>query len=495
MVKTVIGDDMDITNSLDKNIKYIKDTFKGADDIIFREFKSGNKNCFMVYTDNIVSSDTIENAVLTNIMIRSTQNYNINSMNEDAVSVGETKKVYTFEEVFDAVLLGDTAIFTDSDNSALVISTKNWPSRGVPKAENEAVFQGPNDAFTEQGSTNTVLVRRRIRDTALKVKRMHCGKRSKTDVAVLYLKDVAKDELVQKVITQLENIDIDAVFDCGYVQQLIEKNIVSPFPQLQMTERPDKAASAVLEGRVVILVDNSPFAIMVPAGLNMFFQASEDYYERWEIMSLLRILRFIAAFISYSLPGLYIALTVFEPNMIPAQLALKIAEGRANVPFPTLVEVLIMELAFELLREACIRLPSSAGSALGIVGGIIIGQAAVEAGIVGPAVVIIAATAGICSFAIPNTGIVASFRLIKYFVIAASAFFGMFGFFMAQLLILSHLSMLESYGMPYLFPFCSAEAGGYSDLKDSLIRVPLIFMKKRPAFAKQETDGGKREEK
>jgi spore germination protein len=154
-----------------------------------------------------------------------------------------------------------------------------------------------------------------------------------------------------------------------------------------------------------------------------------------------------------------------------------------------------MELAFELLREACIRLPSSAGSALGIVGGIIIGQAAVEAGIVGPAVVIIAATAGICSFAIPNTGIVASFRLIKYFVIAASAFFGMFGFFMAQLLILSHLSMLESYGMPYLFPFCSAEAGGYSDLKDSLIRVPLIFMKKRPAFAKQETRMGERGKK
>jgi spore germination protein len=202
-------------------------------------------------------------------------------------------------------------------------------------------------------------------------------------------------------------------------------------------------------------------------------------------MSLLRILRFIAAFISYSLPGLYIALTVFEPNMLPAQLTLKIAEGRSNVPFPTLVEVLIMEFAFELLREACIRLPSSAGSALGIVGGIIIGQAAVEAGIVGPVVVIIAAVAGICSFAVPNTGIVASFRLIKYFVIAASAFFGVFGFFMAQLLILSHLSKLESYGMPYMFPFCSADVGGYSDLKDSLIRVPLIFMKKRPIFAKQ----------
>lgn len=484
--ETVIGDDMDITCSLKKNTAVVKKVFEGADDIIFRGFQSGQRLCFMVYADNIVDGATIESAVLTNIMVRSSEKESISEINEQAIAVGETKKLYTFEEVFDAVLLGDTVVFTENDNAALEISTKNWPSRGIPKAENEAVFQGPNDAFTEQGSINTVLIRRRIRDTALKVKRMKCGRRSKTDVAVMYISGLAEESLVKKVITQIGNLDVDAVFDSGYLQQFVEKNSFSPFPQLQITERPDKAASALLEGRVAVVVDNSPTVIMVPAGLDMFFQASEDYYERWEIMSVLRLLRFIAGFVSYSLAGFYIAVTVFEPSMIPAQLAFKIAEGRTNVPLPTIAEVLIMEFAFELLREACIRLPSSAGSALGIVGGIIIGQAAVEAGIVGPAVVIIAAAGGICSFCIPNTGISASFRLIKYFVIAMSSFLGVFGFFVAQLLILSHLSALESYGMPYMYPFCTWKNDSDA-LNDSLIRAPIWLMKKRPAFASEKT--------
>ncbi len=475
---------VEIYKELSKNKEHIKNTFYGADDIVFKEFNNGTTKCFMVYTDNIVDSASIENAILTNIMVRGTTKQNIEEIEKHLISVGETELVESFEQIFDAVLLGDTVVLTDNDNKAIVVSTKGWPSRGIPETQTEIVVQGPKDAFTEQGSINTVLIRRRIRDIALKVKRIKCGRRSKTDIAVMYIKGIAKDEIVKNVIKQINSIDVDCILDSGYMEQFLEKRYKSPFPQLQLTERPDKAASAIYEGRVVVVVDNSPFVIILPSTLNIFFQSSEDYYERWEIMSCLRILRFFAAALSVALPGLYIALTVYRPDLIPTELALKISSGRTNVPFPTIAEVLIMETAFELLREAGVRLPSPMSSAFGIVGGIVIGSAAVDAGIVGPVVVIIAALSGICSFAVPNPAFVSSLRLAKYFIIFISTFMGLFGFYTSVFIILAHLASLESYGVPYLYPFCGGSVNGYTDFKDTLIRVPLKKMEKRPVFSK-----------
>ena len=485
MKNTNFGDDMDLYSELYENKQKIKDVFTGADDIVMREFDNFGVKCLIVFADNVVSRTVIENPVLTNIMVLGEAQPNMEAVATKLVSVGETKLVKTFEEVFDAVLIGDTVIIMEGDKRALVISSKGWPSRGIPQAQTEVVVQGPKDAFMEIGSFNTVLIRRRIRDTSLKVRRMKCGRRSKTDIAVMYLKDVAKDELVEEVIRQIKSIDVDAILDSGYMEQFLEKKHNSPFPQLQMTERPDKAASAIYEGRVAIVVDNSPFVILVPSTVNIFFQASEDYYDRWEIMSFLRLLRYFAVIAATCLPGIYIALTVYRPDLIPTALALKIASSRAYVPFPTIAEVLIMETAFELLREAGVRLPSPASSALGIVGGIVIGSAAVDAGIVGPVVVIIAALSGICSFAIPNPAFVSAIRLVKYFVIFMSAFLGLFGFYISVFLVLTHLASLESYGIPYLYPFCGGSINGYTDFKDSIIRVPLRFMTKRPIFARK----------
>ena len=478
-----IGDVMELYSKLKSNIEHIKNTFVGADDIVFKEFNNKGTECFLVYADNIVNGSAIENAVLTNIMIRGERENSAERFEQNLISVGETSLAHSFEEVFDAVLLGDTVLLIADDKKAVIISTKNWPSRGIPEAQTETVVQGPKDAFTEQGSINTVLIRRRIRDTALKVKRMNCGRRSKTDVAVMYIKDIAREELVREVIRQIESIDIDCIFSSGYMEQLLEKKHMSPFPQLQLTERPDKASSALYEGRVVVVVDNSPFVIILPSTLNIFFQSAEDYYERWEIMSFMRVLRFFSAFAAAFLPGLYIALTVYRPDLIPTTLALKISATRQYVPFPTIVEVLIMETAFELLREAGVRIPSPVSSAFGIVGGIVIGSAAVDAGIVGPAVVIIAALTGICSFAVPNPSFVSAVRLIKYFVIFMSACLGLFGFYTALFCILVHLSSLESFSVPYLYPFCSGSVNNYTDFKDSIIRVPIEKMIKRPIFA------------
>ena len=491
-----------ISKDLEKNITIIENAFQNCGDIVKRRFFVGEKKdiaVYMIYTDNIVDGGAIEESILTNIMNRcridGKKEGMLKRLNEQVIAIGEMNEVKTFQEIFDAVLLGDTILLMDGNDIALQASTKGFPSRGVNEAKTEVVVQGPKDAFTEIGATNIVLIRRRIRDTKLKVKRTKVGKRSKTDVAILYMEDIVRKEILQEVEYKINQIDIDVILDSGYIDQLLENRWLSPFPQLQMTERPDKAASALLEGRVVIVIDNTPFVVIAPATLNMFFQAAEDYYDRWEIMSFIRLIGYCAGFLAVALPGLYIALTVFHPSMLPTNLALKIAETRQNIPFPAVGEILIMELAFELLREAGIRLPSPVSSTIGIVGGIIIGQAAVEAGIVSPSVVIVSALTGICTFVIPNIALVSGLRLTKYIVLIFSALLGLYGFWIALILILIHMASLKSFHIPFLYPFCSASVNHYNDLEDSIFRLPLWFMKKRPIFSndahRQREKGGK----
>mgnify|MGYP001153654020 FL=1 len=491
-----------ISKNLEKNITVIENAFQNCGDIVKRRFFVGEKKeiaVYMVYTDNIVNGSAIEESILTNIMNRcridGKKEGMLKRLNEEVIAIGEMTEVKTFQEIFDAVLLGDTILLMDGNDIALQASTKGFPSRGVSEAKTEVVVQGPKDAFTEIGATNIVLIRRRIRDTKLKVKRTKVGKRSKTDVAILYMEDIVRKEILQEVENRINQIDIDVILDSGYIDQLLENKWLSPFPQLQMTERPDKASSALLEGRVVIVIDNTPFVVMVPATLNVFFQAAEDYYDRWEIMSFIRLIRYCAGFLAVALPGLYIALTVFHPSMIPTNLALKIAETRQNIPFPAVGEILIMELAFELLREAGIRLPSPVSSTIGIVGGIIIGQAAVEAGIVSPSVVIVSALTGICTFVIPNIALVSGLRLTKYIVLLFSSLLGLYGFWLALILMLIHMASLKSFHIPFLYPFCSASINDYNDLEDSIFRLPLWFMKKRPIFSndkhRQREKGGR----
>lgn len=480
-----------ISLSLADNISYIKQQLKDCEDIIMREFYIGEKDdikLFMIYTDNIVNSDVIEDSIMTNLMNRAKITSNrledmLIRLQNEAISVGEIGRVETFDDLFTLVLLGDTILLMDGNAFGLDISTKGWPSRGVSKAETEVVVQGPKDAFTENVSTNIVLVRRRIRDTRLKMKRKKIGTRSKTFVSIMYIEDIVRKEILEETMKRLENIDVDSLLDSGSLEQMIEENWLSPFPQMQLTERPDKTASALFDGRIAVIVDNTPFALLIPATLNVFFQSAEDYYDRWEIMSFMRVIRYLAALVAIALPGLYIALTVYHPSMLPTALALKIAGARLDIPFPAVVEVLMMELAFELLREAGIRLPAPVSSTIGIVGGIIIGQSAVEAGLIGPIVVIVGALTGICTFVIPNTSMVSGLRLSKYLIIILSSVFGLFGFWMGLIIILIHLSGLESYGIPYLYPFCSASVNDYSDLKDSIFRLPTFVMRKRPIFA------------
>lgn len=481
---------MRISENLDENRTALQEIFRDCGDIIFRDFSAaeGRGRLFLVYVDNMVSTSAIEESILTNVMNRC-QSIEaeglLRHLTESVISIRDVIRLSALEEAADAVLSGDTVIFMEGSSFALQASTKAFPNRGVGTAETEVVVQGPKDAFTELLAFNIVLIRRRIRHTGLKVKRKKLGAMSNCDLALMYEEELVRPEVLSKMEAHLEQIHADGILDSGAVEQLLEQRVMSPFPQLQMTERPDKAAAAILEGRVVVVVDNTPFVILIPATLNVFFQAAEDYYDRWEIMSFLRLLRYGAAFAAVALPGLYVALTVYHPQLLPTALALKIAETRSSIPFSVVPEVVVMELAFEVLREAGIRLPSPVSSTVGIVGGIIIGSAAVDAGLVSPAVVIVSALTGICTFVIPNPSIVSGLRLSKYLVLALAAVLGLYGFWLGMLFLLLHLAGLSSYGIPFLYPFCSASANEDRDWEDSLIRLPLRYLRRLSIFRRR----------
>ena len=484
------------SSSLDKNIHQIEQLFKECDDLIKRKFPIGeNKSvwAYIAYIDSMVDRQVIEQSILEPLIIgvrqvlpklEEVQKSLMDFIKDGGMATAEISTVQTLEDVCTAILSGDTAILLEDNAEALIISTRGWPNRGVQEPDAEGVVRGSKEGFSESLRVNTVLIRRRIRDTKLKVKQMRVGTRSKTDIAVLYLDDVVRPDILQELMQRMQDFRVDGILDSGQLEQWIEDDWKSPFPQMQVTQRPDKTASAILEGRIAIIVDNSPFVLLVPTTLNCFFQSSEDFYERWQIMSFVRIIRYGAAFLATVLPGLYIALTLYHPAMIPTNLMLSIAISRKGVPFPVIVEILIMEIAFELLREAGIRLPEPIGSTIGIVGGIIIGQAAVEANIVSPIIVIIVSLTAISSFAIPSNSLAVAFRLTKYLVILLSSIFGLYGFLLGILILLTHLSTLKSFNIPYLAPYAALPPLYQDDIKDSLLRLPSFLLTKRPIFAR-----------
>lgn len=485
----------ELSTDIQLNIKTIEELFKDCADIVKREVNVECKNPFKiygVYTDGLINREILEQYLLSVLF-----NYkNLNGEIEDAPdnrnrlimqhfsATFDVKEVEKMDDMVRAILSGDSAIFVEGSNKGLVIATRGWPGRGVSEPSTESVVRGPREGFTETIRFNTVLVRRRIRDTKLKFKAISYGTRSRTDIVVAYIEDIVKPDLVEEVMTRLNKYVIDAILDSGYIEQLIEDSWKSPFPQTQATERPDKFAASLLEGKVGILVDTSPFGIIVPATLNTFYQASEDYYQRWQIMSFTRILRYLVSFLSFTLPGFYIATLNFHPEILPTPFAVSISASRQSITFSTVTEVIMMEIIFELFREAGIRAPGAIGHVISLVGGLVIGQALVDSNIISPMIIIIIALTAICTFAIPDYNLTSAFRLVRYLFIILSAMFGLYGFLISILLVLSHLSSLESFKVPYLAPYNVLDQNGTSDLKDTVLRFPTFMQKTRPSFAR-----------
>lgn len=482
--------------SLDTNIALLEQVFVDCGDIVKQKFLAFTDiPVYVVYVDGLAKAEMVEDFVLRPLKNadkaegqekRDEQRKKLFQGKMDLVDVSWKS---TMDEAVLEILSGNTLLFIDGISEAVMISSKGFPTRGVSEVESEKTVRGSKDAFNESMRTGTALLRRRIRDGRFKVKQVFLGERSRTNVAICYMDGLVRREWLEEVEKRLNQYEYDAIYDSGMLEQLMEPEWNSPFPQFQHTERPDKAASAVLEGRVVIVVDNSPDVLILPATLNTYFQASDDYYGRFEVALFARVLRYIAAVLAIGLPGLYLAVIGFHTEILPVELVLTIAEARRNVPFPVVVEVLLMELEFELLREAGIRLPGQMGNTIGVVGGLIVGQAAVDAGLVSTIVVIVVALTAIASFTIPNEAFTSAFRLLKFFIILVCAFWGIYGFFLGMLLVMLHLASLESFSVPYLFPAVSAGKMDYDDSKDFIMKKPITKMEKRPYFTK---DGNRR---
>lgn len=477
-----------VSKSLSENIAHMEVLFHTCDDIKKKQMNLGKNKDVPCYLTFIEVAVDMGNSALLELLkyFRSLSREEIyEALRQNALGISDATYFETIEEAGDGLLTAEAILFVEGFDKAIKIPDDGYPNMGVNEADSEKVVRGSNEGFTDSVKQNAALIRKRIRSPKVKVRGKKIGVRSKTNVYLVYMEGVAYPKLLAEIERRLEGFEIDGVLDSGVLEQLAEEKWYSPFPQFQTTERPDRAAMSVLEGRVVLLADNSPVALLLPTDYNSFIQTSDDYYNRWEIASFGRMLRYAASFFAMVLPGLYLAVTNFHTQILPTTLLLSFADARQGVPFPAVIEVLIMELSFELLREAGVRLPGAMGNTIGIVGGLIIGQAAVEANLVSPIVVIVISFTALCSFAVPNEEFATAFRLLKFFFIAICAWLGFFGLLVGLLAVLIHLSHLKSFGIPYLMPFVGADLNDYEDERDFLWRQPIRKLKQRPIYARQ----------
>ena len=476
-----------INTKLSINLDYIKNNLAQSFDLNYKNILlGGNKNyqATLVYITSIVNAQYLNQEILKPLMlnIKFTNSNNIkeqinNLVQQLPISVGETKFIATLNQSVESILAGKVVLFINEFNQAFVLDIKEEAGRDISTPQIESTTRGPQEAFSEGLEANISLIRKRLKDNNLMIKNYQLGARTKTDLALLYINDLADPKILKQIRNRINNIDIDGVLDTGYVNQYFQDNWKTPFPIFQNTERPDKAIYNLLEGKFILLLNGTPFVTIIPTTFIQFFQTPEDYYDIFYIGSAIRILRLIATFITVTLPSLYISLVSFHHELLPTDLALSIATARQDVPFPSYLEALIMEISLELLRESGIRLPGPIGQTIGIVGGLILGDAAVNAGLVSPPMVIVVAITAISSFVIPDYEAAIPLRLLRFPMMLLASFFSVYGVMIGWLLILIHLCSLESFNQPYFAPFAPIKV---SDLKDSIIRFPLRLMGQRP---------------
>lgn len=479
-----------ISKSLRENENYIRKRCENCADILIRPMKLGREkklNCLMVYVEVAVSNMMLDDSAIGKMINHfwdSSSEQIQEFVQNNSLGVADVKKLKTMEEAFAAMLAGNAIFFIDGYDRAMKISSVGYPDMGVSEVQSEKVIRGSREGFTDSVKVNTALVRKRLQDTRLKVEEADIGVRSNTKLQILYIEDLVHQELLEEIKERLERYEIDGIFDTGMVEQLTEESWLSPFPQYQTTERPDRAAQELLNGKMIVFCDNSPSGLILPSTFQGFMESSEDWYQRFETASFLRVLRYLALLIAALLPGMYLAVIRFHTQVLPENLILSFAQAREGVPFSSIVELVLLELSFELIREAGVRIPGQLGNTIGIVGGLIIGQAAVSANLVSPIVVIIVALTALGSMAIPNEEFSTAFRMLKYIFLFLGGYLGIFGIVMGIYLVMMHLGGLLSFGMPYLVPFVKKEAG--KNVGNGILRVPFRMRKYRPVFAKKE---------
>lgn len=481
----------DLAEDLQENLDRLRQLFRAPDnkDLIIKEFRVATEpplQAALVFMEGMADKTIINPYILEPLMLLAQVPADtldgddpVQWLKQRLVPGHETAVKPDMKAVIDAILIGDTVIFLDGHSRVITVETKGPPTRSVSEPKTEQVIRGPHDAFNESFRINVSLVRRRVRHPKVVTELLQVGRYSKLIVALMYIDGIANPKLVHEVRRRIQSLTdkIDFVGESGLLEQMIEDSPNSLLPQALATERPDRVAAGLSEGQVAVLADNSPYALVMPISFWSLMETAEDYYLRWPLGVFARLLRYLALFLTLLIPAVYIAATNFHQEMIPTELLLSIAAARERVPFTAITELLVMELAFELIREAGVRVPSVIGPTLSIVGALILGQAAVQARIVSPILVIIVAITGLSSYAIPNYSLAFGVRMLRFILIGLAATLGLYGVAAGITLLVAHVATLKAFGLPMLSPVAPRRRRG---LGGAVIRNQVTAREDRP---------------
>ena len=469
-----------LEKSLELNVEIIKKILGNPSDLIIRESSIGiiENKFVMIYLKGLVNEDQVNNNILR-ILELNKKDIKMNlfdTVYEEMIALTEISKSKKLNQIIKTILNGDTVVLLNEYDQAILLGTSGGEFRSIEEPQSESVIRGSRSGFVENLKFNLALLRREVKDPNLRINMMEIGKQSNQKVAICHIEGQAKPEIVDEVVRRLKTIEIDFAPDSGFIEQWIEDSNLSPFPQIIDTERPDRVAYNLTKGKIGIIVEGSPFALLMPITIGDSLKTIEDYNQRWLISSLLRILRFVSFYMTIFLPALYVALVSYHPELIPTQLLFTIAASREGLPFPSLIEALVIALFYEILLEAGTRLPTKIGPTIGIVGGIVIGEIAVQAGIVTPLMVIAISLTAISAFTLPNYSLSIGLRVIRFGAIFAATILGLYGIILVFIMIHIHLANLKSIGIPYSAPF---SPNFLWDLKNVIIRAPITTLSKR----------------
>ncbi|MCG8483560.1 MAG: spore germination protein [Clostridia bacterium] len=480
---------IDLPEDLKLTSKNLKEIFKDNEDVVFREIKINSIEVTLFFIDGLISSVETSNFVLK--PLKQAEVFKLAKNEKDIIEYIEEGSIYyvnqktrdNISDVITDVLIGCTVLIFDHEKKAITFHNYGFDRRSVSEPSGENVIKGAKDSFVETFRVNTATIRRKIKSPELKIEQVIVGKRTHTPVDIIYMNHITNDKIIDQLKKRLENIDVDGVLTTSFISEYIIDSKYTVFPQVIYTERSDKFCSDIIEGRVGIIIDGIPTSLIIPATFLQCLQAPEDYSKNYIISSIIRLMRFVLFFTTLLLPSFYTAVVTFHQEMIPSKLAIFLATAKEGVPFPSFLEVIFMLIAFEILLEAGIRLPRAIGQAVSIVGAIVVGQAAVEANLVSPAVVVIVALTAISSFAMPNQDLSNAVRLWRFVFVILASIIGLFGMVMGFLLLLLVLAKIEVLSVPYLSPFVASE---YQDMDDTIFRLPLSQQKSRPYNLKTE---------
>lgn len=456
-------------------LEAIKEELADIDDIIIKDILVGQERATLIFLKTMTNRDLFQEIILDPL-----DNMR-NGFEEEKLKLAQEVESNGLPELIYDISRGYTVLVFHRDNKTIKIDTKKAPSRDISSSENETTVLGPDDSFTEDLDQNIGLIRKRIANSELKVKTLILGTETRNEVSVLYMANIANKENLDRVIFRLNNIEIQGVWGISTLKQMLEDKPLSPFPQLGLTVRPDNVEAALLDGRIVVLINNSPEAITAPISFFEMFSSTEDYYGRWPTISLLRLLRFGGFFLTITLTPLYISLLTYHPEMLPTPILTLLIDSRMKVPFPPVIEVLIIEVVIEVLREAGARMPTKIGQTIGIVGGIVISTAAVEAGLASNILIVLVSISALLSFLPPSFLMSNSARVIRYIFIIVSGLFGLYGQLLILAWLMAHLASLTSLGTPFMAPIIPRT---YSDLLDSVFKAPISLVYKRKGISR-----------